>query len=206
MRALIVHNLSFTFCASALWALLPVIARDQLALGAAGFGILSASFGIGAVVGALLLPRGLQRTSLQTMVTSGFLLWIVGALLVASAGRHGGGNRRRRRHRRGLDRRPLQSVGRDPDCGAGLGARARGVDESHRRAGEHGAGQRAVGLARVIAGHAHRARRRRPPRCCCCSPSTAASGGMGDEADVTPGVQLPDLAIAVEPQPDDGPC
>ena len=28
---------------------------------------------------------------------------------------------------------------------------------------------------------------------------------MGDEADVTPGVQLPDLAIAVEPLPDDGP-
>jgi hypothetical protein len=28
---------------------------------------------------------------------------------------------------------------------------------------------------------------------------------LGDEADVTPGVQLPDLAIAVEPLPDDGP-
>ena len=28
---------------------------------------------------------------------------------------------------------------------------------------------------------------------------------MGDEADVTPGVQLPDMAIAVEPLPDDGP-
>ena len=28
---------------------------------------------------------------------------------------------------------------------------------------------------------------------------------MGDEAEVTPGSQLPDLAIAVEPMPDDGP-
>ena len=28
---------------------------------------------------------------------------------------------------------------------------------------------------------------------------------MGDEADVTPGMQLPELAIAVEPLPDDGP-
>jgi hypothetical protein len=28
---------------------------------------------------------------------------------------------------------------------------------------------------------------------------------MGNEADVTPAVQLPDLAIAVEPLPDDGP-
>jgi hypothetical protein len=28
---------------------------------------------------------------------------------------------------------------------------------------------------------------------------------LGEEADVTPGVQLPDMAIAVEPRPDDGP-
>jgi hypothetical protein len=28
---------------------------------------------------------------------------------------------------------------------------------------------------------------------------------MGDEADVTPGVQLPDMAIVAEPLPDDGP-
>ena len=28
---------------------------------------------------------------------------------------------------------------------------------------------------------------------------------MGDEADITPGLQLPELAIAVEPLPDDGP-
>jgi hypothetical protein len=28
---------------------------------------------------------------------------------------------------------------------------------------------------------------------------------MGDEADVTPGMQLPELAIAAEPLPDDGP-
>ena len=53
MRALILHNVSFALCASALLALLPVIARDQLSLGAGGFGFLSASFGIGAVVSAL---------------------------------------------------------------------------------------------------------------------------------------------------------
>ena len=86
MRALIVHNVSFALCACSLLALLPVIARDQLALGAGGFGLLSACFGIGAVVSALLLPRGLHRTSLNKMVTSCVLLWIVGAALVASAG------------------------------------------------------------------------------------------------------------------------
>ena len=45
MRALIIRNLSFSVCASALWALLPVIARDQLSLGAGGFGLLSGGFG-----------------------------------------------------------------------------------------------------------------------------------------------------------------
>ena len=76
MRSLIIRNLSFCVCASALWALLPVIARDQLGLGAGGYGLLSAGFGIGAVVGALAIPGQLQRRSLNAIVTSGVILWI----------------------------------------------------------------------------------------------------------------------------------
>jgi predicted MFS family arabinose efflux permease len=86
MRAMIAHNVAFALCACAVLALLPVIARDQLELGAGGFGLLSASFGIGAVASALLVPRLLHRTSLNTVVTSFVLIWIVGALLIASAG------------------------------------------------------------------------------------------------------------------------
>ncbi|TMG86367.1 MAG: MFS transporter, partial [Betaproteobacteria bacterium] len=56
MRSLIIRNLNFAVCASAFWALLPVIARDQLGLGAGGFGLLSAGFGTGAVMGALAIP------------------------------------------------------------------------------------------------------------------------------------------------------
>ena len=56
MRALIIRNLSFSLCASAFWALLPVIARDLLGLGAGGFGLLSAGFGTGAVLGAWSIP------------------------------------------------------------------------------------------------------------------------------------------------------
>jgi MFS family permease len=84
MRSLILRNLSFAVCASAFWALLPVIARDQLALGAGGYGLLSAGFGIGAVVGALSIPRLLQQKSLNALVTSGNLLWAVATLLVAA--------------------------------------------------------------------------------------------------------------------------
>src|SRR5437763_12610255 len=60
MRSLIVRNVGFSVCASAFWALLPVIARDQLRLGAGGFGLLSAGFGAGAIVGALAIPGQLQ--------------------------------------------------------------------------------------------------------------------------------------------------
>lgn len=84
MRSLLNRNLSFSVCASALWALLPVIARDQLGLGAGGFGMLSASFGIGAVVGALSIPLQLHRLSLNAVVTTGFFLWMAATLLIAS--------------------------------------------------------------------------------------------------------------------------
>src|SRR5205823_2563051 len=76
---------SFCVCASALWALLPVIARDQLGLGAGGYGLLSAGFGIGAVVGALAIPGQLQRRSLNAIVTSGIILWIFAASLIAAS-------------------------------------------------------------------------------------------------------------------------
>jgi MFS family permease len=205
MRALIVHNVSFTFCASALLALLPVIARDQLALGAAGFGILSASFGIGAVIGALLLPRGLQQTSLQTLVAACTLLWIVGALLVASAGYTavaiiGAGATG------AAWTGVLSSLSAGTQTAAPAWVRARSVSMNLIAVQVSMAlGSALWGWLASLAG----------------TPIalTAAAGTMllllvanrrvklrmGDEADVTPGVQLPDLAIAVEPLPDDGP-
>jgi MFS family permease len=168
MRAFIVHNVSFALCACVVLALMPVIARDQLELGAGGFGFLSASFGIGAIVSALLVPRGLHRTSLNTLVTGFVLLWIVGALLIASAGLHGGRAPRGGLHGRGLDGRLFQSVRRNADLRAGVGAGPRGRDEPDLRAGVHGAGQRFLGLARFARRHAHRARRGGRAPCSCC--------------------------------------
>jgi MFS family permease len=86
MRALITRNLAFSVCASAFWALLPVIARDQLRLGAGGFGLLSASFGIGAIVGAISIPGLLHRQSMNRVVTSGGQLWALATLLIALTG------------------------------------------------------------------------------------------------------------------------
>ena len=205
MRALIIHNLSFTICASALWALLPVIARDQLGLGAGGFGMLSASFGIGAVAGALLIPRVLHRTSLNTLVTSSVLLWVAAAVLIASTGITAFaivGACCTGAAWVGV----LASLSAGTQTAAPAWVRARAVSMNLI------ASQASMAVGSVIWGSLASFYGTRV--------ALGASAGamvlllalnrrvrveLGDEADVTPGVQLPDLAIAVEPRPDDGP-
>ncbi|HZP88737.1 MAG TPA: MFS transporter, partial [Burkholderiales bacterium] len=83
LRAAVTRNLSFSMCASALWALLPVIARDELHMSASGFGVLLGFFGAGAVVGAMWVPRHLKRVSLNTVITGGMLVWAVAILIIA---------------------------------------------------------------------------------------------------------------------------
>ena len=85
MRAIIVRNLIFSVCASALWALLPVIARDQLGLGAGGFGLLFGSFGAGAVAGALSIPRQLQQVlAARASSSPASLFWVIATTLIAA--------------------------------------------------------------------------------------------------------------------------
>ena len=57
LQSVLVRIGVFTFGASALWALLPVVARRDLGLEATGYGIVLGSLGFGAVGSALLLPR-----------------------------------------------------------------------------------------------------------------------------------------------------
>jgi MFS family permease len=205
MRSLIVRNLSFSVCASALWALLPVIARDQLGLGAGGYGLLSAGFGTGAVAGALAIPGQLQRRSLNAIVTSGVILWTFAALLIAATG--------------------YTAIALVGTCGAGvawvcvlasLSAGTQSTAPAWVRARSVSmnlvATQASLALGSALWGALASATGTRI--------ALAASAGvmavlyvlnrrvrveMGTEADVTPRLQLPDLAIAFEPLPDDGP-
>lgn len=57
LQAVLVRIGVFTFGASALWALLPSMARHDLGLDATGYGLVLGSLGFGAVGSALLLPR-----------------------------------------------------------------------------------------------------------------------------------------------------
>lgn len=56
VRRLLLRVTLFLLPATALWALLPLIATDRLGLGASGYGLLLAALGLGAVAGAVLLP------------------------------------------------------------------------------------------------------------------------------------------------------
>ena len=51
----------FILCGSALWALLPLIARREMGLDAVGYGVLLGCLGAGAVAGAVILPRMRRR-------------------------------------------------------------------------------------------------------------------------------------------------
>jgi len=84
MRAILLRNLIFSICAASMWALLPVIARDQLGLGAGGFGLVFSSFGAGAVTSALSIPTLLRKHSLHRIVLASSLLWIIASVLMAS--------------------------------------------------------------------------------------------------------------------------
>ena len=86
MRGILVRCLSFSICASAFWALLPVIARDILSLGPGGFGLLSGAFGTGAILGAWSIPSQLRRRPVHAVVTYGMLAWIVAIGLMSAVG------------------------------------------------------------------------------------------------------------------------
>lgn len=57
IRRVLLRTALFVAPASALWSLLPVIARNQLGLGSSGYGLMLGALGVGAVLGALGLAR-----------------------------------------------------------------------------------------------------------------------------------------------------
>ncbi|MEM1114504.1 MAG: MFS transporter [Pseudomonadota bacterium] len=100
-KATLVRALSFFLFASAYWALLPLIARQLPGEGARLYGLLVAAAGIGAVAGALLLPRLKPRLDTHRIAALGVFttalsmallglanlpLWAMAASLLAGLG------------------------------------------------------------------------------------------------------------------------
>jgi MFS family permease len=85
LRVILIRAALFVFFASAVWALLPLTAEDALHLGSGGYGLLLGAVGIGAVAGAVLLPRLRARLSPDAMLTVGSLGMAVITLALAFA-------------------------------------------------------------------------------------------------------------------------
>ncbi|HEY3230044.1 MAG TPA: MFS transporter, partial [Roseiflexaceae bacterium] len=83
LRAVLVRTAAFIFAASALWALLPVIATRQLGLDALGYGVMLGSIGVGAVGGAAILPRLRARLSVNWLVVIFTLVFAAGLCALA---------------------------------------------------------------------------------------------------------------------------
>lgn len=71
LRAVLARTALFIGPGSALFALLPLLARRELGLGAAGYGGLLGALGVGAVAGAALLPRFRGRLGAGGLVAAG---------------------------------------------------------------------------------------------------------------------------------------
>src|SRR6266446_6101048 len=73
----------FIVCASAFWALLPVVAHRDLGLGALGYGLLLGCLGVGAIAGAALLPRVKRRLPLDAVIGLAIVIFAVMSALTA---------------------------------------------------------------------------------------------------------------------------
>jgi MFS family permease len=83
MRHVLLSILMFLVPATSLWALLPLVAREQLQWNAQGFGLLVTSIGIGAVIAARLLHTlhhvlGRDRTVTLAMIAFAVALTVLG--------------------------------------------------------------------------------------------------------------------------------
>ncbi len=205
MRALLTRNLTFSLCASALWALLPLVARDELGLGAGGYGTLVGCFGAGAVVGALSIPRQLHRFSLNTVVTSGAVLWALAVSLVASTselvlalvGACGAG---------AAWVTALASLSAGTQSAAPAWVRARAVATNLvTNQASLALGSIAWGAIASYSGTRIALGISAVAMLVLLALNWRVRVSLAEEADVAPGAQLPELAIALEPSADDGP-
>lgn len=83
LQAVLVRGGAFFLFASAPLALLPLIARHELSGGPNTYGILLASIGVGAVSGALLLPRLRAQLPRDLLMAAGTVVYALAALALA---------------------------------------------------------------------------------------------------------------------------
>jgi MFS family permease len=82
VQRILLRSTLFLIPASVLWALLPLVATQQLGLGADGYGLLLGALGAGAVAGALLLPRFRSRLSSNLLIGAASAVYALVLILI----------------------------------------------------------------------------------------------------------------------------
>ena len=83
LQGSLVRAFGFTFCVSAVWSLLALVAKSDLHQGAMGYGILNGSLGVGAVVAASTLARVRRKVDADTLLTGTSLYYVVALVILA---------------------------------------------------------------------------------------------------------------------------
>lgn len=83
LRNVLVRTVAFFVFGSAGWALLPLVARRELGLGPAGYGVMLACIGLGAIAGAILLPRLRQRLNADRLMVAASMTFALTMLALA---------------------------------------------------------------------------------------------------------------------------
>jgi MFS family permease len=83
LRNVLVRTGVFAFCASALWATLPLIARKEMGLGAFEYGVLLGGLGVGAIAGVFVLPGARRAVSVNMLVVLGTIIFAGATLALA---------------------------------------------------------------------------------------------------------------------------
>ncbi|WP_460203673.1 MFS transporter [Scytonema sp. NUACC21] len=83
-QSVLLRTVAYIFFASALFALLPLLGRQELKLDALGYGIVLGFWGLGGLVGAFILPRLRQQFSIDQLVAGASILMGMMMLAIAS--------------------------------------------------------------------------------------------------------------------------
>lgn len=75
MHSVLIRSGTFIFSASALWSILPSVAKQELHSESSGYGVLLGCLGVGSIAGAFVLSRLRQRVTNDTLVTGAIALF-----------------------------------------------------------------------------------------------------------------------------------
>jgi predicted MFS family arabinose efflux permease len=81
-RVVLFRSMVWMLCASALWGLLPLVARRELGLDAPGYGFLVTCIGLGAIAAAVVLPSLRRRWATNRLLIAAVITYAVMLLVL----------------------------------------------------------------------------------------------------------------------------